>query len=93
MSSKTIEPTPAMATLPKGSKDKIKYIDRNSILIRGMGNKYGEIVARFFKRLNEKDLKNVFLSTGELIDDGGLKHDESREYYFIRKDWTSGHIC
>ena len=84
-SQKTIETPPSMPDLPRGNIKKIKYLDRNSFLIRGVGNRDIEIAARFFKRLKEKDLKNVFLSIGELSVEVSSDH-ESRSYYFVRKD-------
>jgi len=81
-----IEPAPPMPDLPKVTIEKIKYLGRKSFLIRGMGDKNIEIASRFFKRLNEKDLKNILLSVGELNVDVGSNQKESREYYFVRKD-------
>jgi len=86
MPPKPIEPAPAMPDLPKGTVDKIKYLGRKSFLIRGMGDKNIEIAARFFKRLNEKDLKDVSLSTGQLGVEIGSGQQETRDYYFVRKN-------
>ncbi len=83
---KPIEPAPPMPDLPKGSIDNINFLDRNSFLIRGVGSRNLEVAARFFKRLGEKDLKSVSLSAGELRVDVGTEHQESRDYYFVRKD-------
>lgn len=82
---KATEPPPPMPDLPKGSVDSISFLDRNSFLIRGVGNRDTEIAARFFKRLSEKDLQNVSLSIGELRRDVG-SGNETRQYYFVRKN-------
>jgi hypothetical protein len=81
-----IEPPPPMPSLPKGSVNDYKNIDRNSFLIRNAGDRGIEIAARFFKRLNEKNLEKVSFSTGVLGVDIGSGKRETRDYYFVRKD-------
>lgn len=81
-----IEPPPPMPSLPKGSVNDYKNIDRKSFLIRNAGDRGTEIAARFFKRLNEKNLEKVFFSTGVLGVDIGSGKRETRDYYFVRKD-------
>jgi len=83
---KNIEATPLMVPLQRGTFGKLTFIVGGSFLIRGMSEKKPEITTRFFKRLEEKDLKNITISTGELSVDIGSHQQESREYYFVRKD-------
>jgi hypothetical protein len=82
---RNIEPPPPLPEFTKEYIGTIKFQNRNSFLIRGAANRDIEIAARFFKRLAEKDIKNISLSTGELSVNSTTGQQESRDYYFIKK--------
>ena len=84
------EPAPPMPELPvRPTTEEIgQYVDSWRFLIRGMGDRAEEIAARFFKQLAERGIEGLKLSVGKLI-----VGDESRDYYFAKRDLGEGAVA
>ena len=80
------EPAPPLPQLPaRGAGEKVgNYVDSWRFLIRGMGDRAGEIAARFFKQLSDRGINGLTLATGDLVITNGGK--SSRRYYFAERD-------
>lgn len=81
------EPPPQLPDIPEKYLGKrMSLLTRRSLLIRSAGDRGDEIVGRFFKRLNDKNVTGISISRGVLSDDTGAHEDEYKEYFFIDKD-------
>lgn len=79
-----VPPLPQLATKP--TKENLgDYVDSSQFLIRGMGNRSQEIVARFFGQLTKRGIAGLALGVGKIairLDSGKT---DSRPYFFAER--------
>lgn len=81
------EPAPPLPELPTRAQDQptATYVDSSRFLIRGMGDRAGEIAARFFKQVADRGIEGLKLSLGKLIIRVDDQRSDSRDYYFAER--------
>jgi len=82
------EPIPPMPELSDREDDDAPMwpVANRRTQIRGLGDRAEEVAARFFKRVNDRQIEGVKLSHGTLVINLGGNRTDSRDYYCADKD-------